>query len=353
MKTNKYWARRMELLEEAQLKKGQDYYKTLEREFRTAEANIEREITKWYSRFANNNNITMVEAKRLLNSKELAEFKWDVADYIKYGKQNAMNQLWMKQLENASARVHVSRLEALRLQMQQQVEVLYGNHTDGLDNLLRDIYSDSYFHTAWEIQRGFNIGWDLQSLNNDQLSKVLSKPWTTDGKTFSNRLWTNKQRLVGSLQTQLTQSIITGKAPDEAIRSLSEEFRVSRNQAGRLIMTESAAFTSSAQEKTYKDLDVEKFEIVATLDNKTSAICQDLDGHVFDMKDFEVGVTAPPFHPWCRTVTVPFFEDDYGERAARGADGKTYYVPSNMKYKEWKNTFVDGGSKDGLIKIEY
>ena len=36
-----------------------------------------------------------------------------------------------------------------------------------------------------------------------------------------------------------------------------------------------------------------------------------------------------------------------GERAARTADGKVYYVPANMKYTDWKKAFVDG-VKDGL-----
>jgi len=91
---------------------------------------------------------------------------------------------------------------------------------------------------------------------------------------------------------------------------------------------------------------------VATLDSHTSEICRELDGHVEDMKNYEPGVTAPPFHPWCRTTTVPYFEDNYGERAAKGADGKTYYVPSNMKYNDWKETFVDGGSKLGLKEVK-
>lgn len=353
MKNSEYWKKRMEILEAAQLQKGQAYYADLEKQFRITSTNIEKEISNWYQRFAINNNISMAEAKKLLNTRELTEFKWDVHEYIKFGEKNAMNQLWMKQLENASARVHVSRLEALKVQMQQQIEVLYGNHTDGLDKLLRDIYSDGYYHTAFEIQKGFNIGWDLHDLNSNQLDKVLSKPWTTDGKTFSDRIWTNKQQLVGSLQTHLTQSVITGQAPDRVIKSISEEFRVSRNKAGKLVMTESAAFASASQRDAFNTLDVERFEIVATLDNHTSEICQELDGHVFTMKDFEVGVTAPPFHVWCRTTTVPHFEDDYGERAARGADGKTYYVPSNMKYPDWKKTFVDKTKgKDGLKELD-
>ena len=96
---------------------------------------------------------------------------------------------------------------------------------------------------------------------------------------------------------------------------------------------------------------VEQFESVATLDSHTSEICQELDGTVRPMSDFEPGVTAPPFHVNCRSTTVPYFDDEFSlssERAARGEDGKTYYVPADMTYKEWQQAFVEGGDKNGL-----
>ena len=110
-------------------------------------------------------------------------------------------------------------------------------------------------------------------------------------------------------------------------------------------MTESAAIASAAQKDTLKELGVEQYEILATLDGKTSEICRDMDGKVFDMKDYEVGVTAPPFHPNCRSTTVPHFDDEFTdgeERAARNeVTGETYYVPANMKYREWEKKFVE------------
>jgi hypothetical protein len=67
-----------------------------------------------------------------------------------------------------------------------------------------------------------------------------------------------------------------------------------------------------------------------------------MDGQVFDMKDYQAGVTAPPFHCWCRSCTAPWFADnDDGTRVARNAEGKTYEVPANMKYSDWKEHFVD------------
>lgn len=108
-------------------------------------------------------------------------------------------------------------------------------------------------------------------------------------------------------------------------------------------MTESAFVSSQSQKDCYKELGVEQFEFVATLDNKTSEICQQMDGKVFKMADYQIGVNAPPLHCFCRSCTVPYFEDDFGQsgkRAARGADGKTTYVGGDITYEEWKKKYV-------------
>jgi len=352
MKNSAYWKIRFEQLEAASNKNAISTFNTIQEQYIAAEREIERQISTWYQRFAKNNQITMAEARKLLTSGELAEFKWNVQEYIKYGEQNALNPIWMKELENASARFHISRLEALKLETQQTIEKLFGGQLDEVDKLLKKTYLQNYYHTAYEIQKGWNIGWDIAAIDERTVEKLISKPWATDGKNFSDRIWSNKAALIDEVQKQLTRTIMLGKAPDDAIKAIAKKMKSSMGQAGRLVMTESAYFASQSQKDAFNALDVEKFEIVATLDSHTSEICRELDGHVEDMKNYEPGVTAPPFHPWCRTTTVPYFEDNYGERAAKGADGKTYYVPSNMKYNDWKETFVDGGSKLGLKEVK-
>ncbi|MCE0627820.1 hypothetical protein LWF00_19575 [Clostridioides difficile] len=123
MKHKDYWRKRFEQLEEAQNNKSVKYYLELEKQYKLAMNSIEKDILAWYNRFAKNEGISLLEAKKLLNTRELEEFKWSVEEYIRHGKENAINQKWMKELENASARVHITRLEALKLQIQQQVEV--------------------------------------------------------------------------------------------------------------------------------------------------------------------------------------------------------------------------------------
>lgn len=349
MKNSEYWKKRFELLEQSQNQKGLQCYADVERQYRQAQKQIEGQIAVWYQRFANNNNITLSEARKMLTSKEMEELKWDINQYIKYGKENAINGTWMKQLENASARYHISRLEALKLQTQQNLETMFGNQIDSIDSAMRNIYKSGYYHTAFEIQKGIGVGWNFATLDEKTINKVISKPWAVDGKNFSERVWSNQQKLVNELNTTLTQNIILGQDPQKAINAIAKKMNTSKNVAGRLVMTEEAFFSSAAQKDCFNELDVELFEIVATLDSQTSDICQEMDGKKFPMSQWETGITAPPFHVWCRTTTVPAFdyEFDIGERAARGTDGKTYYVPANMTYKEWEKSFVKD-DKTGL-----
>ncbi|WP_133145245.1 minor capsid protein, partial [Clostridioides difficile] len=193
---------------------------------------------------------------------------------------------------------------------------------------------------------GVNVGWSLMSLDTNRINKIISKPWATDGLNFSERIWGKyRPTLVNELHTKLTQSIIRGENPKNLVNDFAKRFNVSKSQAKNLIMTESAFFASASRKDCFSDLDVEKYEIIATLDLRTSNICRELDGKIFDMKDYQVGITAPPFHCRCRTTTAPWFEDEEGYRAARGEDGKTYYVPSSMKYNEWYEKYVKNNSK--------
>lgn len=349
MKNSDYWKKRFEQLEQSQNQKGIECFADIEKQYRKAQRQIEAQIRSWYQRFADNNQISLADARRMLTKKELEELKWDVNEYIRYGEENAVNGTWMKQLENASARYHISRLEAIQLQMQQSLEVMFGNQLDSIDSTMRDIYKSGYYHTAFEIQKGVGIGWDFGTLDEKHISKVINKPWAVDGKNFSERVWSNRQKLVNELNNELTKNIILGQDPQKAIDAISKRMNVSKNSAGRLVMTEEAFFSSAAQKDCFDELDVEQFEIVATLDSHTSEICRDMDGKHFPMSQWEVGVTAPPFHVYCRSTTVPYFDDDFddiGERAARGEDGKTYYVPANMTYHQWEKGFVDGDKSE-------
>lgn len=355
MNNAEYWKLRFEQLEQAQNQKGVKAYADIERQYKEAQKQLEGQIARWYQRFATNNGISLAEARQYLKGADLKEFKWDVQEYIKYGQDNALNSGWMKELENASAKYHISKLEALKVQTQHSLEVMYAKQFGTMHGALSDAFESGYYHTAYELQHGFNVGWDIAGLDQAQIEKVLAKPWAADGYNFSERIWGNKNKLISEVHNELSRNIMLGADPQKAIDSLAKKMNTSKNNAERLVMTEEAYFSSAAQKDCFESLGVEQYGIVATLDSHTSDICRSLDGKHFPMKDYQPGVTAPPFHVYCRSTTVPYFDEqfDIGERAARDEEtGKTYYIPDDMNYQEWKETFVDGGDKSGFDVLD-
>lgn len=355
MNNAEYWKLRFEQLEQVQNQKGVKAYADIERQYKEAQKQLEGQIARWYQRFATNNGISLAEARQYLKGADLKEFKWDVQEYIKYGQDNALNSGWMKELENASAKYHISKLEALKVHTQHSLEVMYAKQFGTMHGALSDAFESGYYHTAYELQHGFNVGWDIAGLDQAQIEKVLAKPWAADGYNFSERIWGNKNKLISEVHNELSRNIMLGADPQKAIDSLAKKMNTSKNNAGRLVMTEEAYFSSAAQKDCFESLGVEQYEIVATLDSHTSDICRSLDEKHFPMKDYQPGVTAPPFHVYCRSTTVPYFDEqfDIGERAARDEEtGKTYYIPDDMNYQEWKETFVDGGDKSGFDVLD-
>ena len=327
-----YWAQRIKRMEDALKDESYEYVENIERQYDAATANLDTQIRAWYQRFADNNGgITYAEAQKLLTTSELEEFKWTVQDYIRYGKEHAISGAWAKELENASARVHISRLESLKIRLRQQAEALTQASVDATTEAARRAYTESYYHTAFEVQRGLGVGWTMQGIDEKRLEKVLSRPWTADGRTFTARCWTDKTKLVETVNQELTRMIAVGEAPDKAIAAIAKQFGVSKSNAGRVVMTESAYFASAAQKDCFEELDVEKYRVVAALDRSTCGTCGAMDGTVFKMSEYEVGATAPPFHPWCRCCTAPYFEDM--EEVARKED---FPLSKNATFDDWE-----------------
>ena len=348
-KSADYWRGRFSILADAAHRDTGSYISDLETMYREAEQTVQADLEKWYGRFATNNGISLTDARKMLTTGQMEEFRWTVDQYINIGEQANLSPEWLKKLENASARFHVSRLETIQLQIQQQMELLYGGQLDGLDKLLKNVVSNGYTHTAFEIQKGLGLGWDITALNQRKLETLLSRPWTADNKTFRDRCWENKANLVSGVQSTLTQGLLRGDGLQKITDNIKKEFGVSRYKAGRLAHTETTYFNAQASRETYKDLGIEQIQILETLDpNITCDFCAEMDGTVIPLSQYEPGVTVPPFHPNCRGTTCPHYDDMDGKRIARNAENEVYYVPSSMDYKTWKKTFVDGGAKTGL-----
>ena len=330
----------MLLLEETLNDRGIEYYQDLEKAYNEAVRSTNAELSVFYNRLAKNNKISLAEAHKLLTTNELKEFRWTLEEYIEKAKENEITKAWSKELENASLRYRISRLEAMKVLMQNHAELVMGHEVDSISKLMGDIYTEGYYKTRHILDTGIGVGHSFAALDTKTIEKVLSKPWVADGRNFSERIWgVHRPQLVNDLHKGLTQAVIRGDSSDKLIDQIAKKYKVARYRAENLVLTERAYFSSISEQEAYRELGVELQQFSATLDHRTSDICREMDGKVFKTSEIEIGVNAPPLHCRCRSVMVPYFEGNVKERAARNKDGKTIYVDGDMTYDEWFEKF--------------
>jgi SPP1 gp7 family putative phage head morphogenesis protein len=108
----------------------------------------------------------------------------------------------------------------------------------------------------------------------------------------------------------------------------------SRREAAAMVRTSTQHVAQSARMATWGangDL-IKGYEILATLDGRTSTVCRALDGEKFDLGKGPV----PPLHVNCRSTTIPTLGPEWDfldEGATRSS--LNGYVPADTTYYEW------------------
>lgn len=338
MKSSEYWQKRSEQLHNEQFRKTDKYIDTtLKREYDRATSSILRDIEVFYHRFAVNNEISLAEARKLLNSDQLKEFKMSLEEFTELAKNNPDGR-WTQLLNNVYYKVRVTRLQALQIQIEAAIQAVNMKQNEQMTGLLDDIYKDTYYRTMFEIQKGLGIGASFAKV--DDAKRIVQQPWLEEN--FSKRIWKDNAKLIQQLQTQFTQAIIRGDSTNDTAKIIADRMGVGYRAAQRLVRTEASHVQNEASFEAYKASGVvKKYEFLATLDSRTSETCRLMDNKVFALAEKEVGVNFPPLHPSCRSTTLPYFDDeaDVGERIAREGN-KTYFIPGDMNYDDWYKKYV-------------
>ena len=335
-----YWKNRFIKSTKDVFDSDEEYVKEIFKIYKSTIEDLDSEIFKLLNSME---DVSMAEAKKLLNKYEIRSFKSGLDEFRKASK-GFISPDVEKELDIVSRRVRISRLQAMQVSMKSKVATLLNKEQKKLFAHLSNKFTSSYYKDLYELQRitGYK---NINSLSKDFVNNILSTSWTNDGENFSDRIWKRKDKLLNTLDTELRQGLITGKKPDEITKAISDKLEVSKSNAKRLVLTESSAIHSQSRKAMYERMGVEKYEVVATLDLRTSDICRKLDGKVFDVKDYERGVTAPPFHVYCRSTTVPYYNDDIqaeieNTRIARDPEAGKSFKVEDLTYTEWYEKYV-------------
>lgn len=337
-----YWKKRYEEEMERAMHQADGPKKDLRKYADTVIRRLEKDINDWYQRYANENGMSLADAKKQLDARELKAFNMDLEEYRAIAERDELSEEHKKMLKQASARQQLDRVQELYINTVQELESWAKYQDSTISDLLSNVYESSNYRTAWMTQ-SMKGQYDMYAqVDHRTIQRIIDSPWTPDGKNFSARIWDNRKQLATSLQNDFIQALIAGDGTATMSEAIAKRMNTSYNNANRLVETELARVHSQAFMDCMSELDVDAMEILATLDNKTSPICRRMDGKYVQCKDAKPGITIPPFHCHCRSTTVPYIPAVYGsERAARDPKtGKTVFVDGELDYGEWKKRYI-------------
>lgn len=331
--SKEYWMKRAKEDAKRNLENEEAGISKLNSAFKNAESKITLAIEKFYSKYATDGKISIQEARKRLAPGELATMRKQFLELSKTAS-TTEEKAYLKQL---SGRIYISRQEALLAEIRHHVTELASQTDTTVNDHLQNVFSDEYLHQQFNIETFFNQGFSFEKLSDAQLYSIAHTNWSVDN--FSQAIWYDRDKLVHTIEMLVPQRFIVGTSSQELAKTLAKTMNTSYNNAIRIVRTEGTYMATKADMQAYESAGIEEYEYVATLDDRTSEVCRDLDGMIFKVAQKQSGVNAPPMHPNCRSTTVPNVDtsDLVEERLAKDENGKYIYVPKQT-YRQWEET---------------
>ena len=348
-----YWAKRYEDESERAFGLGKMTSRNLRKQADIIIRRMEKNVNDWYQRYADENGISLADARKELNARELKAFKMTLEEYRRQAEQEGLSDEYKQMLKQASIRKRLDREQELYINTAHELERWAKTQDTDISDLLNKVYESTNYRTAHLTQTMKGEYGKYGQVDPNTVQRIIHSPWAPDGKDFSERIWDNRKKLAKTMQNEFTQAMIIGQGTADISKAIVKNMNTSYSNANRLVETELARVHSQAFMDCMAELDVDAVEILATLDSKTSPICRRMDGKIVQRKDAKPGITIPPFHCHCRSTTVPYLGDDLadiagsGTRAARDPKtGKTVFVDGELDYGEWEKRYISEGRID-------
>lgn len=185
-------------------------------------------------------------------------------------------------------------------QLRQELQKLGNRQIAAMSKAFEENFFEIYYSFGIPGQKAFS------TISTEGAQQLINSIWVADGKTFSQRVWGNVERLVDTLNEGLLDCVITGKKTSELKKTLQERFGVSYRQADMLARTELAHVQTEAAKRRYEDYGITKVQFWADPDERTCPECGKLHAKIYP-----AGAAVPlPLHPNCRCSLLPVIEEN-------------------------------------------
>lgn len=292
--SQEYWKKRMDEIMAHIDRTDIDFFYELQETYSEYLKAVQKEVYAFYVKYAKDNNLSLQEAKQRLMREDLSDYRKNAKKYFKQAKDNKDPEL-LKRLNEQYKAGKVTRLEALLLDIAYQLGKMSKGLHQSFESYLKEVAKYAYRKVAF--------GNSASTLNIPALKKLIETPF--NGKNYSKSIWGNVDDLAIELKKTLQQGFIRGTGPADMARELRKKFNVARSRAEAIVRTDGTNIINNATIKRYQEAGLTKYEFLAHIDDRTTITCENLNGKIFNIKDYQPGENAPPMHVNCRSTIVP------------------------------------------------
>lgn len=288
VRQNDYWRNRIELEQRAAIKRDEDYATELKKMHDYYFNEIEKEIRTFVGRYASRNgDIPYAEVIARLDAMDVAAFAEKAKRYVE---EKDFGAIANRELAIYNLKMRVSRLEALKQELDLQMIALANEEEKKTEKFLKEEYLQGL-----RSQAGI-LGVTESSTLSTAMNQAIDRNF--NGATWSSRIWERQNALREIVKKATADLLILGKNPTQIIPKLRKEFGVSAYQAKRLAVTEGSRVAMAAQKDSLESQDYEEYEYIA--EPSACKICAPFDGKIFKVSEMESGRNCAPMHPFCR-----------------------------------------------------
>lgn len=290
-----------------------DFFNDLRQIYSEQATTLQKELFEFYAKYAEDNGISLQEAKQRLMHEDLSDYRDNARRYFKEAKENPE---LLKRLNEQYNSARATRLDSLYLELTYRVGLMQGVLADNFESYLKQTSRYAYSKI---------MGGRSGRLNEPALKEIVRTPF--NGYNYSQQLWGNVDHLAEELKKTLTIGFVKGEHPREMASRIAKTFKVANSRAETLIRTDGTAIVNRSIARRYLDAGLRYYRILVHMDSRTTEICRRIhaEDKRYRLDEMKVGINAPPFHFNCRSGIVP------NEEELSGTDGN--FLPQENELK--------------------
>ena len=251
-------------------------------------------------------NKRIIKERENLTSKNIRDTEKQLSKYYRTAMNGAINEFEAVYDKLLTTEGEISPATLYSLDKYWKMQGQLAHHLEKLGDKQAELLSKQFMKEYAGVYMMALVGdAEFTTADTEVAKQIINSIWTTDGTSWSQRIWSNLNILQETLNEQLVHCVVTGKKTSELKRMLQERFKVSHSRADTLVRTEIARIETQASLQRYKDYGLEKYRVLVSPDSRTCDSCSQYDNKEYYLAEMRVGVNAPPFHPNCRDTIIP------------------------------------------------